>query len=72
MAERTAFDTAMYSLSCPECGKDNQQRLAKLISCDTTPCVYCGHLIDLTDDSRRASLAQEAEIFKKIKCTDPR
>lgn len=63
----TAFDFVRIEVPCPECGKNDLQRLAELVASDATTCRACGSAIDLTDHDWRTRLAEEAEKFKQIK-----
>jgi hypothetical protein len=67
----SAFDFIRIEVACPnpQCGKKLKEPLAELVANDTVTCGLCGTVIDLTTESWRARLAQEAEGFKKIKPT---
>ncbi len=63
----SAFDFVRIDVPCPQCGKNDLQRLAELVASDTTTCRYCGATINLTSHDWRTRLAEEAKKFKQIK-----
>ncbi len=65
----SAFDFIRIEVDCtnPQCGKKLKEPLIELIANDTVTCGGCGTVIELTTESWRSRLAEEAETSKKIK-----
>jgi rubredoxin len=63
----STFDDIRIKFLCPECGKNNLQRLAELVVNDETACGACGRSIRIDTEDWRTRLAQEREKFEKIK-----
>jgi hypothetical protein len=63
----SAFDFIRIELPCPKCRKKDLQPLSELIVNDTAECRYCGNIIDISTKAWRTKLAEQAEVYVKIK-----
>lgn len=51
---------------CFKCGKESLQPIAELVANDDSTCSYCGIVIDLRSDGRKAELLKFKEEYIKV------
>ena len=67
MARRAKFSRMIkLALPCPHCGKEGMESVARLIAYDEMPCSFCGGVIDLRTEERRAYINEIANTLGHI------
>jgi len=52
--------------SCPKCGKEGNETIARLINRDEVSCNFCSHAIDLTSENWTAYLKEAINAVGKL------